>query len=161
MSTRIVVVMVAAGLALAGCGSNGRGSTGRVPASATPVVHRAAALPAGHELARRLDGALRVGLRRFAVASGAAGEYGDIGQSLPTGIVDRVTCDHSSPRQCEVSWQDVLGHAHRTAYVVVGAARGCFDASARPSLPTIYDAVNRSTSQHPLQEISDGAAASC
>ncbi len=157
MTARFFVFMLAAGLALAGCGSADRTTTTPAPAAA----HHAGALPAGHELARRLDGAFRVGLRRFAVASGAAGEYGDIGQSLPTGIVDRVTCDGSSPRHCDVRWRDVLDHPQHTDYVVVRAARGCFDATARPSLPTIYDAVDRSTAQHPLQDISDGAAASC
>jgi hypothetical protein len=142
------VLILAAATLLAACGAEA-GKPEQPRASARPAV-----LPSSRVVELRLYGAFRAGLRSLSIATAAGGESGDIGQPVPTGVVDRVSC--ASARRCLVRWRDVDGHAQRTSYVVLPAARGCFDAIARPGLAAILDPSEGAMFTHPLEELGEG-----
>jgi hypothetical protein len=84
----------------------------------------------------------------------------DLGQSLPTGLLDRVSC--AAPpaaakgageieiTHCSVRWRSQGGDPHRTSYRIRMYGNSCFDASARPSLPPHIDPTIEGYSEHPL-----------
>jgi hypothetical protein len=84
----------------------------------------------------------------------------DLGQSLPTGILDGVACGPPAPprgggdrievARCSVRWRTQGGDRRRTDYRVRMYPDGCFDASARPSLPPHVDPTIEGYSEHPL-----------
>lgn len=84
----------------------------------------------------------------------------DLGQSLPTGVVDRVACAPPAAARtptggievarCAVRWRTQAGHPRSTDYRVRLYPDGCFDASARPSLPPHIDPTIEGYSEHPL-----------
>jgi hypothetical protein len=83
----------------------------------------------------------------------------DLGQSLPTGLVDGIACA-PAPRgvgpagikvtRCSVRWQTQRGDPRRTRYRVRMYGDGCFDAAAVPSLPPHVDPTIEGYSEHPL-----------
>lgn len=83
----------------------------------------------------------------------------DLGQSLPTGILDGVRCA-PAPRagaagkteitHCSVRWRTQAGEPRRIDYRIRMYGNGCFDASARPSLPAHIDPTIEGYSEHPL-----------
>ena len=84
----------------------------------------------------------------------------DLGQSLPTGLLDGVACSPPRPRpavppgsqiaRCSVRWRTQSGRPRRTNYRIRMYADGCFDASANPSLPPHIDPTIEGYSEHPL-----------
>jgi hypothetical protein len=84
----------------------------------------------------------------------------DLGQSLPTGLLDSVACASSRTAatgasgtevtRCSVRWQTQGGAPRRTRYRVRMFDDGCFDASARPSFPAHIDPTIEGYSEHPL-----------
>lgn len=107
-----------------------------------------------------LGNAFSAGLYRLAVMSQPADGATDLGQSLPTGLLDGVSC---SPRprgksdaakteitHCSVRWRTQGGDPRQTDYRIRMYADGCFDASAQPSLPAHIDPTIEGYSEHPL-----------
>lgn len=106
-----------------------------------------------------LGNSFSAGLYRLAVMSQAADGATDLGQSLPTGVLDGVTCGAPSApgagagieiARCSVRWRSQAGSRRTTAYRVRMYPDGCFDASARPSLPPHVDPTIEGYSEHPL-----------
>jgi len=143
-----LVLVLSPAAALAACGADATPQGGPAPTARPPV------LPSSRAIELRLYTAFRAGLRSLSIATAVAGESGDIGQPVPTGVIDRVSC--RTARHCVVRWRDVASHPHRASYDVSAAARGCFDATASPALPGIFDVSTRAPSIHPLQELGGG-----
>jgi hypothetical protein len=106
-----------------------------------------------------LGNAFSAGLYRLAVMSQPSDGATDLGQPLPTGLLDRVTCAPAAAgndaagteiTHCSVRWRTQRGDPRRTNYRVRLYADGCFDASARPSLPPHIDPTIEGYSEHPL-----------
>jgi hypothetical protein len=107
-----------------------------------------------------LGNAFSAGLYRLAVMSQPADGATDLGQALPTGLLDGVAC--SSPpstgngaakteiTHCSVRWRTQSGEPRHTNYRIRMYGNGCFDASARPSLPAHIDPTIEGYSEHPL-----------
>ncbi|HXF32335.1 MAG TPA: hypothetical protein VN522_12515 [Solirubrobacterales bacterium] len=106
-----------------------------------------------------LGNAFSAGLYRLAVMSQPADGATDLGQSLPTGLLDGVSC--SPPRagsggsnteitHCSVRWRTQGGDPRQTKYRIRMYGDGCFDAAARPSLPPHIDPTVEGYSEHPL-----------
>lgn len=138
-------------LALGACGK----TEGSQPDVAKASSHAAEIkLPEPDDLARRMSNAFRLKLRQLSFVMGASGESGDLGQPVPTGLVDRVSCTEGDRADagCTVIWSDLRGRPHRTTYTVV-AARECFSATAKPALAALYDTTEGTYLTHPLQEL--------
>ncbi|HVX32897.1 MAG TPA: hypothetical protein VHA80_07125 [Solirubrobacterales bacterium] len=112
-----------------------------------------------------LGNAFAAGLYRLAVMSQPADGATDLGQSLPTGLVDGINCapppatpsaTHSDGgagiklTRCSVRWRTQGGDPRRTNYRIRMYRDGCFDASAVPSLPPHIDPTIEGYSEHPL-----------
>ncbi|MBS1679029.1 MAG: hypothetical protein JST08_16755 [Actinobacteria bacterium] len=107
-----------------------------------------------------LGNAFAAGLYRLAVMSQPPDGATDLGQALPTGLVDGVTCgrppatrkgaSRTKVTHCSVRWQTLGGESRRTDYRIRLFAGGCFDAAARPSLPPHIDPTIKAYSEHPL-----------
>ncbi|MGI8622071.1 MAG: hypothetical protein ACR2NB_00980 [Solirubrobacteraceae bacterium] len=134
----IALLAVAAGL-LAGCGGDRRPSG--------PHVGGPAHALSPSQAERTLANAFRRGLYRLAIMTQPGEDPADLGQSLPTGLVDSVAC---ATGRCTVRWQTVAGRPHRTGYAVQLTRRGCLYANARPALPQIHDVLTKAPAQHPL-----------
>lgn len=134
----------------AACGSTD--ASPRPHAAARPAG--APALPSRRTIEIRLYSAFRAGLRALSIATAAGGESGDIGQPVPTGIIDRVSCRTAD--RCVVAWRDVDARPQRTSYVVRAAKRGCFDATARPGFASILNPSEGAMFTHPLEELGGG-----
>jgi len=84
----------------------------------------------------------------------------DLGQSLPTGVLDGVRCEPPAAAKqrdgevkiarCSVRWRTQGGDRRSIDYRVRMYPDGCFDASARPSLPPHIDPTIEGYSEHPL-----------
>jgi hypothetical protein len=147
----VAALALAAGLSA--CGGGGHASPDR---AAAPRYL------AGPDLERQLGNGFRAGLERLAAMSQPADDAADLGQPLPTGLLDRVTCGRlaarpAAPRpwlwRCTVRWETAGGRPRRTAYDVRLLPTGCFAAGARPPLPPRRDATIKSFSEHPLNAI--------
>jgi hypothetical protein len=104
-----------------------------------------------------LGNSFSVGLYRLAVMSQPADGATDLGQSLPTGVLDGVSCGRpetagggTEHADCTVRWRTQAGDPRSTDYRVRLYPDGCFDASARPSLPPHVDPTIEGYSEHPL-----------
>jgi hypothetical protein len=94
----------------------------------------------------------------------------DLGQPLPTGYLDGVACaarrgaaadaGRTEITRCSVRWRTQAGEPRRTEYRIRMYGDGCFDASARPSLPPHIDPTIEGYSEHPLNVLV-GAEAGC
>jgi hypothetical protein len=133
-------------LAVAGCGGR--------PAAPAAVP---APAPAKHldrvELARLLGNGFRDGLDRLAVMDQPPDDASDLGQSLPTGLLDRVTCAGAPAWHCTVRWQTAGGTPRTTRYAVRVSRTGCFSAGADPALPPHRDPTIQTYSEHPLNTL--------
>jgi hypothetical protein len=85
----------------------------------------------------------------------------DLGQPLPTGLLERVQCPSSKQASaaatknakltdCSVRWRTESGKPRLTRYRVRMFDDGCFDAAAQPSLPPHLDPTVEGYSEHPL-----------
>ena len=108
------IAILLAAPALAGCG-------GVDHASSEKGVKPTGGYLEAPDLERQLGNAFRQGLYRLAVMSQRSDEAKDLGQPLPTGLVDRVRCaSNGAPPSsagtwtwtCEVRWKSVKGSGH-------------------------------------------------
>lgn len=108
------------------------------------------------ELRRDLGNAFRAGLERLAVMSQPPDDASDLGQPLPTGLLDRVTCAAGArvatywSWRCTVRWETAGGSARRTGYAVRLLPTGCFAAGADPALAPHRDPTIQTYTEHPL-----------
>jgi hypothetical protein len=114
------------------------------------------------DLERQLGNAFRKGLYRLSVMTQRSEDAKDLGQPLPTGLLDRVSCTESGPRpggghtwmwSCGVHWTSVEGHREQTQYTVRLNPGLCFAAGARPQRARRYDATIRTYSEDPLNAL--------
>jgi hypothetical protein len=153
LQTLSVIALLLAAPALAGCG----GGAHAVSAANAEQAH--GAYLAGVDLERQLGNAFRQGLYRMAVMTQRSDEAKDLGQPLPTGLLDRVRCASSAPRPsgggpwawtCDVGWKTVKGKHQSTRYSVRLWRGECFAAGATPQRRPRYDATIRTYSEDPL-----------
>jgi hypothetical protein len=111
------------------------------------------------DLERQLGNAFRKGLYRLSVMTQRSEDAKDLGQPLPTGLLDRVSCSSSAPQPgggrvwtwtCGVTWRSVEGHREQTKYSVRLTRGLCFAAGATPTRAKRYDATIRTYSEDPL-----------
>ena len=111
------------------------------------------------DLERQLGNAFREGLYRLSVMTQRSEDAKDLGQPLPTGLVDRVSCVSGAPQpgsgrawmwSCGVRWKSVEGHREQTKYTVRLSPGLCFAAGATPQREKRYDATIRTYSEDPL-----------
>ncbi len=98
---------------------------------------------------RALGNAFRRGLYRLAVMTQPGEDPTDLGQPLPTGLLDTVACAGAPPRRCTVRWQAVDGRARRTGYRIRLTKKGCLYANAEPALPQIQDVLTKAPAEDP------------
>jgi len=117
---------------------------------------------AASDLELQLGNAFRKGLYRLAVMTQRSDEAKDLGQPLPTGLLDRVRCTSTAPRpsgarawtwSCAVRWKTVEGHRQSTRYAVRLSPGKCFAAGATPQRQPRYDATIRTYSEDPLNAL--------
>jgi hypothetical protein len=86
----------------------------------------------------------------------------DLGQPLPTGLVDRVRCASNGPRpargrpwawRCSIRWQSVQHRARQTRYAVRLDPGECFAAGASPPRRPQYDVTIRTYAEDPLNAL--------
>jgi hypothetical protein len=142
-------------LLVAGCGGEDRASSEKVAPPKGGYI-------AAADLERQLGNAFRQGLYRLAVMSQRSDDAKDLGQPLPTGLVDRVSCAARTPKpgggrvwmwSCAVRWKSVEGHRERTRYSVRLRPGECFAAGAMPARAKRYDATIRTYSEDPLNAL--------
>jgi hypothetical protein len=111
------------------------------------------------DLERQLGNAFRKGLYRLSVMTQRSEDAKDLGQPLPTGLLDRVSCASSAPQpgggrvwawSCGVTWKSVQGHREQTKYSVRLTPGLCFAAGATPARAKRYDSTIRTYSEDPL-----------
>ena len=111
------------------------------------------------DLERQLGNAFRKGLYRLSVMTQRNEDAKDLGQPLPTGLLDRVSCASSARRpgggrvwawSCGVTWKSVEGHREQTKYFVRLTPGLCFAAGATPARAKRYDSTIRTYSEDPL-----------
>jgi hypothetical protein len=114
------------------------------------------------DLERQLGNAFRKGLYRLSVITQRSEDAKDLGQPLPTGLLDGVRCASSAPQpgggrawawSCGVTWKSVEGHREQTKYVVRLSPGQCFAAGATPQREKRYDATIRTYSEDPLNAL--------
>jgi hypothetical protein len=152
----VVAAVPAATLAVASCG-------GGAPASApAPTRPSTRGFVSAAELERDLGNGFRRGLAQGAVMAQRGDDAVDLGQPLPTGLVDDVSCAPAGPRpaggafwrwRCRVRWRTAASAPRRTAYEVRLFTDGCFSAGARPRFGDRYDPTIRSFAEDPLNAI--------
>lgn len=155
---RPVALLAAAALALAaaGCGDD-------ASARKTSDVRRTidangpARFLGAADLQRQLGNRFRAGLYRLAVLTQTTEDAADLGQSLPTGVVDATTCRPTGPGSatvrpwsCTVRWTTVDEQPRVTRYRVGVTRPGCFLATAHPHLRAVHDATIHAETEHPL-----------
>jgi hypothetical protein len=111
------------------------------------------------DLERQLGNAFRKGLYRLAVMQQRSEDAMDLGQKLPTGLVDRVGCASDAPRpgggkawvwSCSIRWRTVEHRDQQTRYTVRLSPGECFTAGASPPRKQQYDVTIRTYSEDPL-----------
>src|SRR4051812_24162027 len=144
-------------LLAAGCGGGGHHSA----TASTPPRRAVGYLTAG-ELRRDLGNGFRAGLDRLAVMDQPVDDATDLGQDLPTGLLDRVACSAAAPKpanpqpwpwSCTVKWKTAGGRARSTRYAVRLFPTRCFAAGADPALPNHRDPTIGSFAEHPLNTV--------
>ena len=114
------------------------------------------------DLERQLANAFRKGLYRLAVMQQRTEDAMDLGQKLPTGLVDRVSCASDLPRpgagqawawRCSIRWQTVEHRGQQTQYTVRLSPGDCFTAGASPPRRPQYDVTIRTYSEDPLNAL--------
>jgi hypothetical protein len=153
--TLAAIALLLAAPVIAGCGGEDRASSAQVARPKGGYI-------AAPELERQLGNAFRHGLYRLAVMSQRSDEAKDLGQPLPTGLVDGVSCASRTPKpgggrvwmwSCSVRWKSVKGQRELTRYSVRLSAGECFAAGATPARAKRYDATIRTYSEDPLNAL--------
>jgi hypothetical protein len=147
------IALLLAAPVLAGCGGEGHASSEKL------TQHPKGGYLSAADLERQLGNAFRKGLYRLAVMTQRSEDAKDLGQPLPTGLVDRVSCSSGAPQpsgarawawSCGVTWKSVEGHREQTKYAVRLSPGECFAAGATPARTKLYDATIRTYSEDPL-----------
>jgi hypothetical protein len=148
-------ILVAAVALCAGCGGGGEEGAGPTATAAGPARFLGRA-----GLERGLGNAFHAGLYRLAVMSQPSDGATDLGQDLPTGSIDAVSCSKRAGRHgdvevstCDVRWRTAAGGRRLTRYQVRRYSGGCFSAGARPPLPDHRDPTIEGYSVHPLNAL--------
>jgi hypothetical protein len=153
----VAVSILLAALALASCGGGDHSSSD----SQKQAKPGGGYLAAG-DLERQLGNAFRKGLYRLAVMSQKSEDAKDLGQPLPTGLVDGVKCTSSGAQpsgrgvwmwSCAVKWKSVEHRVEQTKYVVRLTPGLCFAAGATPARAKHYDSTIRTYSEDPLNAL--------
>jgi hypothetical protein len=114
------------------------------------------------DLERQLGNSFRKGLYRLAVMQQRSEDAMDLGQPLPTGLVNRVSCASDGPRpgggkpwawSCSIRWRSVQHRAQQTRYTVRLDPGECFTAGASPPRRPQYDVTIRTYSEDPLNAL--------
>jgi hypothetical protein len=152
----LALTLLVALVPAAGCGGGGGGaaqSSQQRPRATGPFL-------TADQLERQVAAGFRDGLYRLAVMTQKSDDAVDLGQDLPTGLVERVGCEPAGDRgskawpwRCEVRWRDVERHKQLTRYAVRSMPGGCFGAGATPRRPQVYDATIRTYGEDPLNGI--------
>jgi hypothetical protein len=145
------IALLLAAPVVSGCGGGDRASTEKLARPSGGYL-------SAPDLERQLGNAFRKGLYRLSVMSQHSEDAKDLGQPLPTGLVDRVTCAESAPQpsgsawqwSCGVRWKSVEGRHEQTKYAVRMRPGLCFAAGATPVRAKLYDATIRTYSEDPL-----------
>jgi hypothetical protein len=140
-------------LLVAGCGSGASTPTRTV--DPTPTAGRRTLDVA--TLDRELSNSFRRGLYRLAVVTQPGDDAADLGQPLPTALLDHSRCAPVSGAgrwRCDVAWETVSGRARTTGYAVRTTPEGCWYGVADPAYGDVYDHTIRTYSEHPLNTIS-------
>jgi len=147
-----IAILLAAPL-LTGCGGGDHAS------STEKVAKPTGGYLTTPDLERQLGNAFRKGLYRLSVMTQRSEDAKDLGQPLPTGLLDRVSCASDGARpsgggawtwSCGVRWKSVEGHRESTRYAVRLTPGLCFAAGATPERAKRYDATIRTYSEDPL-----------
>jgi hypothetical protein len=156
-AARNAAIPVLATLVGAGCGGGGHR-----PAVASPSAPRAAGYLTAGELRRDLGNGFRAGLDKLAVMDQPVDDASDLGQELPTGLLDHVSCSEAALKpanaepwqwSCTVKWKTASARARSTRYAVRLFPTRCFAAGAVPALPTHRDPTIGSFAEHPLNTV--------
>jgi hypothetical protein len=151
----VAVAILLAAPVLAGCGGGDH-------ASSETVVKPTGGYLSAPDLQRELGNAFRKGLYRLAVMSQRSEDAKDLGQPLPIGLVDRVSCSSSGPPpsggrtwmwSCGVAWKSVEHQREQTRYAVRLTPGLCFAAGATPTRAKLYDTTIRTYSEDPLNAL--------
>jgi hypothetical protein len=151
----VAVAILLAAPVLAGCGGGDHAS------SEKGVAPKGGYLSAG-DLERQLGNAFRKGLYRLAVMSQRSEDAKDLGQPLPTGLVDTVKCTSGGAQpsgggvwtwSCDVTWKSVERRREQTKYAVRLRPGLCFAAGATPVRAKRYDSTIRTYSEDPLNAL--------
>jgi hypothetical protein len=155
LHTLTLTALLLAAPVVTGCG-------GAHGASSDGTAHPSGDYIAGADLERRLGNGFRDGLYRLSVMTQRSEDAKDLGQPLPTGLLDRVNCSSAAPRpqggrvwswSCAVRWRSVEGRSESTRYAVRLSPGECFSAGATPARPVRYDATIRTYSEDPLNAL--------
>jgi hypothetical protein len=146
------IALLLAAPVVSGCGGGDHASTEKLARPSGGYL-------SAPDLERQLGNAFRKGLYRLSVMSQRSEDAKDLGQPLPTGLLDRVSCTESTPRpsgqgawqwSCGVRWKSVEGQRKETKYAVRLRPGLCFAAGATPVREKRYDATIRTYSEDPL-----------
>ena len=156
MRRALALTLALALVPAAGCGGGG----GPSAASSQAQPRTSGPFLTADELERQVAAGFRDGLYRLAVMTQQSDDAVDLGQDLPTGLVEQVSCQPAGaksakvwPWRCEVRWRDVERRSQRTSYAVRLMPGGCFGAGATPRRPEVYDATIRTYGEDPLNGI--------
>ena len=157
MRRLIAVAILLAAPVLAGCGGGDHASS-----DSQKVARPSGGYLSAPDLERQLGNAFRKGLYRLAVMSQKSEDAKDLGQPLPTGLIDAVSCTSSGPQptggrvwmwNCAVQWKSVEGRRQQTRYGVRLTPGQCFAAGASPARAKLYDSTIRTYSEDPLNAL--------
>ena len=150
-----IAILLAAPL-LTGCGGGDHAS------STDKVVKPTGGYLSAPALERQLGNAFRKGLYRLSVMTQRSEDAKDLGQPLPTGLLDDVKCTSSGAQpsagrvwtwSCDVRWKSVEHRREQTRYAVRLRPGQCFAAGATPARAKLYDSTIRTYSEDPLNAL--------
>jgi hypothetical protein len=153
----VAVAILLAAPVLAGCGGGDHPSS-----DSEKLVKPGGGYLAAGDLERQLGNAFRKALYRLAVMSQKSEDAKDLGQPLPTGLVDSVKCASSGAQpsggtvwmwSCDVTWKSVEHRREQTKYAVRLTPGQCFAAGATPARAKRYDSTIRTYSEDPLNAL--------
>jgi hypothetical protein len=143
-------------LLLAGCGDGGDSAGNSVKTQPVNYLSGGAS-----DLERQLGNTFRKGLYRLAVMGQPTDDAADLGQQLPTGVLDGMSCATSMTKpsgdpwkwSCTARWQTPEGRAEKTRYAAEVTGGGCIYAQSDPPLPQVNDVTIKAPAEHPLSSL--------
>lgn len=159
MTRTAALVVTAAVACCAGCGGGSDDKAGQTKSGASAP---SGGYLEGAELQRQLGNAFRKGLYRISVMTQRSEDAKDLGQPLPTGVLQSVRCAQAGAQpaagtawswSCRVQWRTVAGTPQATRYAVRLRKGECFAAGATPERKPRYDATIKTYAQDPLDAL--------